>query len=237
MALPIENVEKAEQGQIEEHRLGRLRSAALADEEHPDEQCSDDERHHRRGDRIERPAETANRECVGWGEEPVSRALDQREDDTRHTETGEEDTRHIEAANRLALLGFPHPQQCPCQRQRSDRQVDVEGPPPGVLGRQPTTQEGPDRSHAADHRTPHTECDTAVAPLECGVDGRERRRENHGSAHSLQQTGDDQRSTAPGTPGQHAGNDEHDQANDEQTPAPVDITELPEGDEQRGEHQ
>ena len=123
------------------------------------------------------------------------------------------------------------------ERERSDREVDVEGPAPAQVGDEPAADERAERRHPADHRAPDPEGDRSLAPAEGRVHDRERRREDQRSAHPLEEAAGEEDGSRGRERGDQARAEEDQEAPDEHATAPGDVADAADADQERGEDQ
>ena len=141
----------------------------------------------------------------------------------------------IEAPRGFGIGGLRNDRQKADENRHAERDVDEERPPPGEVGRQQPPEEGSDRRHAADRRSPDRKRDRPLAAAEHAVDRRQRRGQDHRAADPLQEAAEDQRGRARRGGRHEARDDEPDRPEAEQPAATEHVPDPTERDQQRRE--
>jgi hypothetical protein len=131
---------------------------------------------HGKGHRHRGQAANTERRIPGGTPPAVTAALNQPEDQGAEPEDGQQRTVDVQPLPRPGhrFGGLGNKQQQAGHNQRSEGNVDAEGPPPARVLRQPAAQQRTDGSHAANRRSPDREGDAPLASLEIGVEQRQR---------------------------------------------------------------
>ena len=184
-----------EEAQVDQHHCPLRRAPALDQDERHQRQRSDAEGDRHRRQPPCRPGPRPHGEARHLVEPPVLLTLDEPEDKRGEPDHHQEVAPPVDALSDMGVLCLWDNEEHAHQDDDADRDVDQEGPSPGVVGGEPATEQRTDRRHPTDGGAPDGERDGSILALIDGVDRREGCREDHGPADALQEAAEDQDSS------------------------------------------